>query len=703
MEEILAGLDEEQRAVATTIGGPVVVLAGAGTGKTRAITHRIAYAVHTGQRPARSGLAVTYTRRAAGELRERLAVLGVPSATARTFHAAALSQLRFFWPQAVGGEFPQVLASKAKLVARSAGGLGMPTTPAMVRDLATEVEWAGAGMLLPAEYPAAAQAAGRPELSSGATTVSHPEVARLISAYNEMKSRMNVLDFEDILLNLVAIMGDRPDITDRIRATYDWFTVDEYQDITALQQRLLQSWLGDRDDVCVVGDPNQTIYSFAGAAPESLQRFVSRWPGATQVRLDRCYRCSPQVVAAANSLAGSGQWGLALRSQQPAGPRPQIVTCADDTEEANMVAGRVSALLAEGVPPRDIAVLMRTNGASEPIEVALAQAAIPYVLRGGAQFFARPEVKEAVVRMRGAAAGPPPAGLGLVEQVQAVLAAMGWSAQGPVGGAAQRDSWESLAAIHDLARQLAAAGSSSLGEVVAELNRRAELSLAPMADGVTVATLHAAKGLEWEHVFIIGLAEGNLPIIHATTDDRVAEELRLLYVGLTRARRGLVLSWALTRAAGGRQRSPSRFLSQLRRCVEAPEGPGGASVIRPESRPAARAKPGRKAPARCRVCGAGLVTGPERTLGRCRRCPASSDDALLEKLHEWRGRTAAARGVPASMVFTDATLAAVAERLPRDGAAMLGIPGIGPTKEVLYGREILELVASAAARRQPTG
>lgn len=705
MHPVLAGLDPEQLAVATALDGPVVVLAGAGTGKTRAITHRIAHACLTGARDPHAGLAVTFTTRAAGEMRERLAALGVPGFTARTFHSAALSQLRYFWPTAVGGQMPEILPGKAKLVARAASELGLPAAGPMLRDLTAEVEWAASALVLPADYASAAEAAGRPLLAAGSTVVPPADIGRLLAGYAEAKSRANVLDFEDILLVLIAVIADRPDIADQIRRTYRWFTVDEYQDITPVQNHLLRAWLGERQDICVVGDPKQTIYSFAGAQVASLDEFAARWPQATKVRLDRCYRCSPQIVATANSLGrssmlpgDSGLGNLQLRSQQPKGPRADILACSDDLAEARTVVGRIRSLIDSGVATREIAVLMRTNAASAPLEVALADAHIPYSLQGGERFFSRPEVREAVVRMRGAAASTAAVGGDLVGAVRAVLRAMSWEVDRPVGGGiAAQERWESLAAIGELAVELAGAGATGIGDVVAELERRAELSLAPSAAGVTLATLHSAKGLEWDHVFIVGVAEGLLPISYANTPARVAEEQRLLYVGITRARRGLVLSWAARRGSGGqadsRGRGPSRFLALLRRnaTVMGEQGPAivsGSTPARPGVRE--RARP----PARCRVCGAGLVTAPEATVGRCRTCPGAPDPAVLDRLRVWRLGAAVSSGVPESIVLTDVTLAAVAELLPTDAAALASIPGLGPAKAQRYGAELLELVAA---------
>ena len=767
-DPVLDGLDPEQRLVAEALTGPVVVHAGAGTGKTRAITHRIAHAVLSGRHPASAGLGVTFTNRAAGEMRGRLAQLGVPSVSVRTFHAAALSQLRYFWPKVVGGPFPQLVSSKAALVGQACRELGLSPGPTLVRDLAAEIEWAGSTLLSPGDYPEAALAAGRTPVGSGSDVIDLPGIARVMSAYQDRKVAANAIDFEDVLLSMIAMIGDRPDVADEIRRHYRWFTVDEYQDITPAQERLLAGWLGDRDDVCVVGDASQTIYSFAGADPGALARFGRTWPHATEIRLDRCYRCTPQIVAAANSVivagareaaraaqtgAGGGRAGIGasggrsqwepvrLRSQREPGRAPDIVTCADDADEAATVASRIAGLISEGFAPRDVAVLMRTNAASEPLEVALAEAGIPYVMRGAERFFDRPEVREALVRLRGEVtaagagaapggdggepptagpgdaitdrrdasgrsaadsgsdAGPAPGGTlfetdGLAARTVAVLAGMGWERRGPASGGATRERWESLAAVVALAEEMQAAGHRSLGDLVQEFERRAGMAHAPTPDGVTVATLHAAKGLEWPVVFVVGCAEGSLPIVYADTDERVAEERRLFYVGLTRARDRLVVTWALTRNGGGRSREPSRFLAEMRSQGGVTAGATPSGLMRQGRSTSARERR-RRPPQRCRVCGAGLATAPERTLGRCSLCPGTADEALVGRLREWRTATAKEREVPAYVIFTDVTLTALAERRPATVDELLDIPGIGPAKAEQYGTALLEMVGSS--------
>ncbi len=706
--DALADLDPEQTLVAEALTGPVVVLAGAGTGKTRAITHRIAHACQTGAHDPATGLAVTFTNRAAGEMRQRLLGQGVPGVAVRTFHAAALSQLRHFWPSAIGGSFPELVASKARLVTQACRELGMRATPAAVRDLAAEIEWAGSSMVGPTDYETVAERVGRTSVGAGADEVEAATIAHLMAAYDDVKRQANVIDFEDVLLTLVALLGERPDVADEVRRRYRWFTVDEYQDITPVQEQLLGAWLGDRDDVCVVGDASQTIYSFAGASPDSLGRFTDRWPHATEIRLARCYRCTPQIVAVANALitsrsrrgpgADPGTTGpVILQSTRPDGPAPDIVTCADDADEARTVVTRIEDLVSSGTAHRDIAILMRTNGASEPLEVALGEAGIPFVMRGAERFFERPEVREAVVRLRGEAqparARPRRSDGDLVERVVAVLSGMGWRPSGPIGEGASRERWESLAAVVALAAELAAGGATSLADLITELDRRASIAHAPTPDGVTVATLHAAKGLEWPVVFIVGCAEGSIPIVHATTPARIAEERRLLYVGLTRARDRVIVTWALTRAGSGRQREPSRFLAELRAGgrVSAARSPSG--LMRRGQSQATRDRD-RRPPGRCRVCGAGLVTAPERTLGRCRTCPGVVDEQVMADLRAWRLETARDQEVPDCVVLTDVTLTALAERRPRDSDELLDIPGIGRAKAARYGERLLSLVSA---------
>ncbi len=690
-EQVLAALDPEQREVALAVSGPVVVLAGAGTGKTRAITHRIAYSVLTGQHDPRRSLAVTFTARAAGEMRQRLAELGVEGVQARTFHSAALRQLRYFWPRVVGGTIPEILPSKTRLLGPVLRRAHF-SDPSLARDVASEIEWAKSSQVVAADYPAVSLAARR-EPPSG---LSRDIVADLYRAYEERKADDGLIDFEDVLLLTVGILDTRPDIADEVRSAYRWFTVDEYQDVNPLQQRLLDLWLGDRDDLCVVGDASQTIYTFTGASSSHLVDFRTRYPHATEVRLVRSYRSTPQVVALANRILSSAtgpeaKLRLELRATRTDGPEPQVSAYDDEPAEAAAVAEAIAALIAAGTQAREIAVLYRINAQSEVFEGALGEAGIPYVLRGESAFFERSEVREAVTRIRGAARGGQASG-DLGSDVRSVLSAMSWSADPPSGTGAVRDRWENLLRLVTLADDLGAADpDATLRDLVDDLDQRAATQSAPTADGVTLATVHAAKGLEWDAVFVAGLVAGTFPIQYADTPARLEEERRLFYVACTRARTHLTLSWARSRTGRGRrERSP--FLDAA--VGRATEWSGGADsgVVRGTGSRSSALPRTRRGPATCRVCGNALVTGAESARGRCRTCPASYDEALLDRLKAWRTDEASRRSVPAYVVLTDATLETIATELPADNAALVRIPGIGARKLEAYAEAVLAIV-----------
>ena len=560
------GLDPEQRAAVLAPRGPVCVLAGAGTGKTRTITRRIAHLVRAGHASAGQVLAVTFTARAAGEMRTRLRALGVTGVQARTFHAAALRQLRYFWPQVVGDEPWPLLEHKLRLVGQAAQRAGAPTAADTLRDLAGEIEWAKGSLVTPEDYPGAVAATRRDAPLPAA------QVGKVYVAYEKLKNQARVLDFDDLLLHTAAALEEHGSVAEEFRSRYRCFVVDEYQDVTPLQQRVLDAWLGDRDDLTVVGDANQTIYSFAGAAPRFLLDFTRRFPDAVTVRLQRDYRSTPQVVSLANRVispargrpAGSR---LELVGQQPPGPEPEFAEHDDELAEAAAVVDRIADLIAEGVPAGEIAVLYRVNAQSEVYEQALDARGIAFQVRGGERFFQRAEVRAALRALRAAAASGP--GTDLVADVHAVLGPRGLSAEPPDGSAA-RARWESLRALVELAEDLVATvPDADLPRLVTELETRAEAAHPPVVQGVTLASLHAAKGLEWDAVFVVGLVDGTVPIQYALsagaeTTHAVEEERRLLYVGVTRARRWLSLSWALSRSAGGRRsRRRSRFLHGL--------------------------------------------------------------------------------------------------------------------------------------------
>ncbi|HZF89770.1 ATP-dependent DNA helicase UvrD2 [Streptomyces sp.] len=704
-DAVLEGLDPEQREVATALHGPVCVLAGAGTGKTRAITHRIAYGVRAGILQPSSVLAVTFTNRAAGEMRGRLRQLGATGVQARTFHSAALRQLQYFWPKAIGGSLPRLVDRKIQLVADAAAACRIRLDRGELRDVTAEIEWSKVTQTVPADYALAAAKAGRDAPRDPA------EIAQLYSAYEDLKRGRAVIDFEDVLLLTVAILQDRQDIAEQVRAQYQHFVVDEYQDVSPLQQRLLELWLGDRDNLCVVGDASQTIYSFTGATPDHLLDFRVKHPHATVVKLVRDYRSTPQVVRLANGLLAQARGRAAdhrleLVSQRPAGPEPVHSEYTDEPAEAEGAARRIRDLLDAGTPASEIAVLFRTNAQSETYEQALADAGIPYQLRGAERFFDRPEVRKAGIALRGAARfGGNDAALDeavdLPSQVRAVLSSDGWTPQPPAGSGAVRERWESLAALANLAQDFAAAQpGATLADFVAELDERAGAQHAPTVQGVTLASLHSAKGLEWDVVFLVGVAEGMMPITYARTDEQIEEERRLLYVGVTRARTHLYVSWALARSPGGRpSRRPSRFLDGLRPGSGSAVGRGGtgggAGGVERGLAGRAEIAPRRtqRTPARCRVCGRTLTDAGELKLLRCEECPSDMDEGLYERLREWRADQARRSGQPAFCVFTDKTLMAIAESVPDDAGELARIPGVGARKLNRYGADVLALCA----------
>ena len=677
-ESVLAGLDPEQRLVATTVGGPVAVIAGAGTGKTRAITHRIVHAVLTGQQRAGAILAVTFTTRAAGEMRARLRSLGAPRVQARTFHSAALRQLRYFWPRVTGAELPEIAGSTYGLVAEAASRERLRSADtALVRDLAGEIGWAKSTNVLPADYPVLAARAGR------AVAGADPEtVARVAAEYERVKSRRGVMDYDDILLCAVALMHEHPEVAQEFRSGYRHFVVDEYQDVSPLQHAMLTQWLGEGRDLCVVGDPDQAIHSFAGADPRFLTGFAREFPGATVLRLDRNYRSTPQIVSLANRVLSRSRRGggalvlpagaVELVAQRPGGPAVHFKDYEDDVAEAAGVVEQVGRLRSSGVPLSEIAVLYRTNSQSEAIERALSDAGIGYLVRGGERFFERDEVKRAVVMLRAAARTERANLTGDVgADARMVLGREGWSEQPPAPRGAVRERWDSLNAIVELADELGSKRGADLDGLVAELGERAAAQNAPTVEGVTLSSLHAAKGLEWDAVLLVGVSEGLLPISLAEGPAAIEEERRLLYVGVTRAREHLVISYARARNSGGRaSRKPSRFLDGIW------PADGGPDRLRPRS-------------------ASSRQTPKERAKQAAAEFEADNDPAtiaLFEALRAWRAKVAKERSRPAYTVFADTTLRSIAVVKPGTLPQLSLIHGVGAVKLQEYGADVLYVV-----------
>ncbi|MBB0990099.1 MULTISPECIES: ATP-dependent DNA helicase UvrD2 [Dietzia] len=695
-ESALEGLDPQQRRAVLAPRGPVCILAGAGTGKTRTITRRIAHLVTTGHVRGDQVLAVTFTARAAGELRMRLAGLGVADAgtgpvQARTFHSAALRNLSYFWPRVYGEEPWQLLDGQFRAVAQAVRRVGLDPATETIRDVLTEIGWAKSSLLTPDTYAEQAVALGRD------LPVPAPEVARAFRAYEDLKvsGPVRMLDFDDLLSHMAELVEEVPAIAEEFRDRYRCFVVDEFQDVTPAQQRLLTAWLGRRDDLTVVGDVNQTIYSFAGAEPDFLLGFADRYPGATVVRLESDYRSTPQVVDLANAVigAGSGRFrsaGLTLRGMRPPGPEPVLAEYPDEDAEAGAVAGAVADLVHGGMDPSEIAVLYRINAQSERVEAALDEAGIGYRLKGGEGFFERPVVRRAMSAIDRLIDGSDEARAQAYSQlsdpteivavIRQALEPLGLTAAEP-SGAQARETWNSLNSLVGLAEEIATAEArEGLLPVVAGLRERAAARHAPDERGVTLASFHAAKGLEWDAVFLIGVHEGSLPISHAINagPDAIEEERRLLYVGVTRAREHLTVSWSRSRRAGGRaSRRPSRFLDPVRP-AQSPVGPRGSTDTSDKGR--------------CRGCGEKLTGPMHRALGLCPECSVEVDTGLFERLRDWRKETSERIGKPAYTVFTNDTLAQIARERPADTRALGRIGGIGAHKLSEYGDDVLKLI-----------
>ena len=554
-DSLLDGLDEQQRIAAQAVIGPVVMLAGAGTGKTRAITHRIAYGVATGVYAPGRVMALTFTSRAASELRGRLRQLGATGVAARTFHASALSQLGFFWPQVIGGTMPRILDSKGRILGHAAETLKLKLDTATLRDLAADIEWRKVSRLTLDQYARIVESRPMP------AALDAEKLLALHSRYESLKDDRRQLDFEDVLLATAGMIESEPRVAQQVREQYRFFVVAEYQDVSPLQQALLDLWVGDRQDVCVVGDASQTIYSFAGASSGYLLGFPAKYREATVVRLEQNYRSSQHIVRTANRLMKSRPGALSLTAavDAPGTVAPTIEGYPSEMAEARAIAQSIAEQIAAGARAQDIAVLYRINVQSAAIETALNDVNVNFQLRGGPRFFDLQEVKQALMMLKGAvvASTREP----LFKTVSDVLRSLGWTQNPPDARGAIRDRWESLNAIMGLAE--AAQEGTTLAEFVDELFERSAAQHEPTMAAVTLATIHSAKGLEWDSVYILGLSEGFLPITYATTEEAIEEERRLLYVGITRARRRLQLSSARSGSGRGAERKPSRFLAEL--------------------------------------------------------------------------------------------------------------------------------------------
>jgi DNA helicase-2/ATP-dependent DNA helicase PcrA len=646
-------LNDNQRRAVETEADTVCILAGAGSGKTRVLTRRIAHRILTGTADPGHVLALTFTRKAAGELSRRLRALGVrDQVAAGTFHAIAYAQLRRRW--ADRGESPPVLLDrKARLLAPLLPGRRGNGSMVQLADVASEIEWAKARMVTPDHYEAAAALAGRtPPMAAAA-------MATLYQRYEDEKRRKGVVDFDDLLSRCAEALDTDAEFAAGQRWRFRHLFVDEFQDVNPVQQRLLEGWLGDRVDLCVVGDPNQAIYSWNGADPRFLTRFATRFPGAEVVSLDHNYRSTPQVLAVAGAVLGRPP----MHAHRADGPIPIVRSFATDDDEARGVARALRRAKATGLAWSHLAVLTRTNAQLERFEEALRAADVPFRSRGGA-FLEQPEVKDALAGLRRG-----PGGLPFVARLADIEAA---AADTPVE---RRLDLEQLVR---LGHEYLAADPAGDSEGFLAWLRATVRADQPDdgADVVELATFHRAKGLEWPVVFVAGLEKGLVPIGQATSDDAEAEERRLLYVALTRAERELHCSWAQRRTFGTRTvpRQPSPWLSLIDNACARLRG----DDVPPD-----------------REVWAGRAASARRKL-RAGTAPSPADEPVLAALKQWRSSTARAANVPAYVIFHDATLAAVAQARPRTRAELLALPGLGPVKAERYGDALLEVVSRQA-------
>ena len=545
-EEILAALDDDQREVALATRGPVCVIAGAGTGKTRAITHRIAYAAAIGTMDPSKVLALTFTARAAGEMRTRLRSLGVPTVAARTVHSAALKQLIYFWPTVFGGRTPDLMNSKTPFLTEAVNRADLTgeiriTSRETMRDIATEIEWAKVSQVAPIDYLDQVNARQmKPRVKA-------EHIAAIYVAYESLKKQELAIDFEDVLLLTSAMLEEERTVRERVQDQYRYFTVDEYQDISPIQQRLINAWLGTRKDICVVGDPAQTIYSFAGATPVFLNTFTQRFPEAELIRLSTGYRSTPEITFAVNALLRNSSMGQELTASNDHGLHPSVDGYKDESGEIAGILKQITELLAEGTAPQEIAILARTNSQLKGVERAMNSKGLPYQVRSTERFFERQDVRDFLKQVRQASVLPTE-GATWIDELRTI-------AQPYLTG----ESIDGIAALLHLGRELDSDDGftpKTLRGFLREVEDRVTQNNPPTMPVVTLATLHAAKGLEWERVFLMGASEGILPLetgSTGTSDSVVAEERRLFYVGMTRAKVDLHISY---------RGLPSRFLKE---------------------------------------------------------------------------------------------------------------------------------------------
>lgn len=585
--QTLDSLDQAQRAVVEALEGPVVIYAGAGSGKTRAITHRIANGVNQKVYDPQKVLAVTFTTRAADEMSLRLSALGIRNVATRTFHSAALRQLKYFWPKSIGGEIPTVIENKFKVLAAALVKTSLGSSKSTIREYLSIIEYAKTNRL-------------------DTDSITNPDHATAYQAYIDYTDKNNLIDFEDVLMLLVAVLEDSEDLADEVHQNYQWLTVDEYQDVNPLQQRLLELWLGENRNICVVGDSAQTIYTFAGASSKPLENFSKKYQDANVFRLNRNYRSKPEIIDYANKLLAqmpnsSASVGSLMATKEP-GSKVEVLPFANDLAEADWIAQSIVDLLQGGQKETEIVVLARINSQLQMIAAALEERGVDYWLQTGERY---------------------------------------------------------------------------------SIKNRLE-------PRITLATIHATKGLEWETVFIMGASDGFLPYVQADSPEELAEELRLFYVGVTRAKERLFITWSRSRDSGGRDRIKSRFLTKIDSELST------KASDETEFAPSKERQNYKKELMRCTICDKALVSGTEIILQRCKSCTSLTPIDYLKSALEWRTSQALMEGIPEFLVLSDASLEAFVDALfqAKSEEEVIQIPGVGAEKCAKYFDELATLLVT---------
>ncbi|MBP3222579.1 MAG: ATP-dependent DNA helicase UvrD2 [Actinomycetaceae bacterium] len=653
--DLLSCLDEQQKQVAQHLRGPLCVRAGAGTGKTRAITYRIAYGVRTGVYEPTNVLALTFTRKAADEMRERLRLLGVEGVQANTFHAAALKQLKHFWPLAIGGHIPPIIESKKSLITEAASLLDLPSDKAFVSAYEQEIEWAKISLFTPEEYVKRAE-----EHDRNVFDIPHARIALLMEKYEKLKTQYRRLDFEDVLLLLIGVFLERPDILSTVQRQYRYFVVDEYQDVSPLQHRLLRIWVGQRNDICVVGDAAQTIYSFTGARSDYLLNFHREFPSTRIIELVKDYRSTPEIVECANDLISKGKTEgfVTLVSQKDLCKPVLYSNYANEDEEVEEITKKIAVLLSQGEKPEDIAVLYRINTKASLYETSLSHYDIPCVIAENTSFFTLPEIREAMVYMRSMVSLE--SENSLQSTVDMILHQIGWRPEGPELSGKKRKRWEALFLLHNLAGEAEEKGYT-MGDFVGELDHRQKTGNEPRQKAVTLSTIHNSKGLEWKHVFIVGVSEGLLPISYAQDEEAIEEERRLFYVAITRAKETLHISYSGIEhnSSSSRRGKASRFLADIYR---------DPSDVKKQRR-------------KNKVQNAYEIMSPETR-------------DFYEYLLLWRSKIAAQYRLPEHKVFYDSVLVDIALSRPNSMHELLKIPRLGKKRVEQWGFMVIQAISS---------